>query len=575
MLTGQKELFNSILNFDSAIYVEAPAGCGKTYACIKSVSILANCNKLKEFEKVLVLTFSKNARAQILNELSKYDKTDKIYKHIEISNYHSFYKKYLDRYRDLIGFKKNFTIVDDDEYKESYYIQKKFLSSKNDLIEFGDYYKINNKYYSSKDNVETRNKDIIDKYNEYYEFSKETGIITFNMFGILINDILDKSPILAKLISHDFPYIFLDEYQDTDDLQEYFLIRLFNYSKCVFFADPIQRIYSFKGASGKRLSNLKDIFKTIISIKFEENYRYKTKYDIIAILNNIRTGNKLNYDILTNGKVFDIPIKLKNASDLYTKLGKNYIPSSIYWSILKNGLIKRDIIIKKSICILVKTNELVNKLCLFFEEKKKTCHEISDSKYMLKLNIILKKYFTQQTRENIIKNSVLIYALCKHNRKIEDTSFEKISELTAIQIFRKRQDEFKNIIEIIKKYNLEKISSTQQQKMILEMIKLITFEKLNYSAFHFVANVMNCKDISEKNIDNIYIQRQYQSSYSTIKPGLYIANYYQCKGREFDEVIIILDPEIKDVVKNRNILYVINSRMKEKLFIGNFKFIGS
>ena len=80
--------------------------------------------------------------------------------------------------------------------------------------------------------------------------------------------------------------------------------------------------------------------------------------------------------------------------------------------------------------------------------------------------------------------------------------------------------------------------------------------------------------ISEKNIDNIYTQKQYISSYTNIKPGLYVANYYQCKGREFDEVIVILDPQIEDLEKNRNILYVTHSRMKEKLFIGKYKFIG-
>lgn len=568
MLIGQDQLYNKILNFDNAIYVEAPAGCGKTYACIKCVKILSNSNKLKDFQKVLILTFSKNARAQILNELSKYDKSDKIYKHIEVSNYHSFYKKYLDKYRDLIGFKKEFTIVDDEEYKNYFGI------SENSNIEFGQYYKMQNKYYLGSNNVETTELEVINNYNKYYHLSKETGIITFDMFGILINELFDKSPNLVKLVAHDFPYIFLDEYQDTDNLQEYFLIKLFKYSKCVFFADPIQMIYSFKGASADRLPKLKKIFPNIIEIKFEKNFRYESNEDIISILENIRTGNKLNYENLTNGKVFDIKIHLKNNSELNTKYGRNLEPTNIFYSILSTGIVKNALCNNKSICILVYKNEFVDKLCLLFDEKGYKCHEISDSKFMIKLNINLKYYFSSSDKDKIISSSLLIYCLCKYNRKIDDMTYEKLCKLSTLQFFRKRKQEFLKLNHIISKYNLTKITLNERKEMILEMINLISKEDKNYFAFHFVENVISINDITKKNIDNIYIQKQYTSSYSNIKPGLYIANYHQCKGREFDEVIVVLHPKFENLQKNRNILYVIHSRMKEKLFIGKYHFVG-
>ena len=568
MLIGQEQLYHQILDFENAIYVEAPAGCGKTHACVKGVKILSDNNKLKAFQKVLILTFSKNARAQILNELSKYDKSELLYKHIEVANYHSFYKRYLDKYRDLIGFNKEFTIVDDEEYKDIFNIPIK------SEIEFGDYYRLNGKYYKAKNNIETTNSNIIYKYNKYYNLSKKSGVITFNMFGILINELFDKSPKLIELISHDFPYIFLDEYQDTDNLQEYFLVRLFKYSKCIFFADPIQMIYSFKGATEERLQNLKIFFPNIIEIKFEENFRYKSKKDIVSILENIRIGKNLNYDNLINGKVFNVKIKLNNKSELQTKYGKNISPSNIFYSILSTQIVSQALKNKKCICILVRTNELVSKICRFFDEKGFKCNEIADSKYMLKLNIIIKKYFSSKTVDEIIKYSLYIYSLCKNNKKIDDISFEKLSEINTKQFYRKKKEEFLNIKGVICKYKLETLTLVERQKMIVEIINLIPKNCRNYSATHFVENVMVMNCVTDKNIDNIYTQKQYVSSYTDIKPGLYIANYHQCKGREFDEVIVVLDPEFENLQENRNILYVIHSRMKEKLFVGKYNFVG-
>ncbi len=565
MLEGQNELYKHILTFNKAIYVEAPAGCGKTYACVRSANLIAETKLIKDFQKILILTFSKNARAQILNELTKYDKSSNIFKHIEIANYHSFYKKYLDKYRDVIGFKKEFTIVDDEEYKGIFKVEN---------ITFGEFYKIDGKYYSSSSNLEITNERIINSYEKVYELSKETGIITFNMFGVLINQLFDKSEQLAELICHDYPYIFLDEYQDTDELQERFISKLFQYSKFVFFADPIQMIYGFKGASDKRLSKLRDFFPNIIEIQFTENFRYKCQQDIIDILNDIRLGRNINYSNLVSGGIFQIPVRLHNKNELFSKYGKNILPSCIVFSILKKKYVELALKNNKSICILVNTNELVNKICQKFEEKRITCHEISDSQYMLKLNIIVKKYFNSSSIDEMILFALQIYALCKYNKKIDEISYKNLNKINLNNFRRKKTDEFVNLKNFVNNYDLTNLTIENKKDLLSNFVKLIKRENKNFAACHFIETISKLKEISDKNIDNIYTQKQYESSYSKIKSGLYIANYYQCKGREFDEVIIIVDPGIEDIKKNRNILYVIHSRMKEKLYIGKYDFVG-
>ena len=112
----QAEFIEKIKLNNKYIVVEAPAGTGKTFSCIQAVKALCDSNRLESFQKVLILTFSRNARAQLLKELSKFPLDDEIYKHIDINNYHSFFKKYLDTYRDTIGIEQRISVVDDEDF---------------------------------------------------------------------------------------------------------------------------------------------------------------------------------------------------------------------------------------------------------------------------------------------------------------------------------------------------------------------------------------------------------------------------------------------------------------------------
>lgn len=112
----QAEFIDAVKSNKKYIVVEAPAGTGKTFSCIQAVKALTDMRRLESYQKVLILTFSRNARAQLLKELSKFPLDDEIYKHIDVNNYHSFFKKYLDAYRDIIGIKNPLCVKDDEDF---------------------------------------------------------------------------------------------------------------------------------------------------------------------------------------------------------------------------------------------------------------------------------------------------------------------------------------------------------------------------------------------------------------------------------------------------------------------------
>lgn len=88
-----------------------------------------------------------------------------------------------------------------------------------------------------------------------HELFKENGIVHFDIFASLCKELLEKSNSLCKIICDIYPVIILDEFQDTNP-DEWELIRLLGaHSTLIALADPDQRIYDFRGADPKRISN--------------------------------------------------------------------------------------------------------------------------------------------------------------------------------------------------------------------------------------------------------------------------------------------------------------------------------
>ncbi|WP_448955558.1 UvrD-helicase domain-containing protein [Labrys neptuniae] len=93
-------------------------------------------------------------------------------------------------------------------------------------------------------------------------------------------------PLLAKVVAARFPFIFVDEYQDTDPLVVStlldHLLKTDNPPLVGFFGDKMQNIYS--GGVGELSAEQQAL---LVQIKKEENYRCSTA--VIDLLNKIRT----------------------------------------------------------------------------------------------------------------------------------------------------------------------------------------------------------------------------------------------------------------------------------------------
>src|SRR5690606_13784629 len=100
----------------------APPGTGKTFTAVATAMKFTNFNiesNPRYNKKVLILTFSKNARAQIEKQLDTLSSDDVNWdKYIEITNFHSFFQKYVWAYSKYLGLKDNLIILSPKKRKE-------------------------------------------------------------------------------------------------------------------------------------------------------------------------------------------------------------------------------------------------------------------------------------------------------------------------------------------------------------------------------------------------------------------------------------------------------------------------
>ena len=157
------------------------------------------------------------------------------------------------------------------------------------LEELNKYYKDNRKSYEYIENLE---KEIKTKSITYWDYGRKLldGKITHEDVLLLSNFMFRDFPKLSQILADRYPFLFVDEYQDTELetielLIDYHLLR--NSSKLIlgFFGDSMQKIYN-KGIGKIPQKYINDNILSFITK--EENFR--SSINVINLLNKIRTN---------------------------------------------------------------------------------------------------------------------------------------------------------------------------------------------------------------------------------------------------------------------------------------------
>lgn len=266
---------NAILEDKSVLLIACP-GSGKTRTL--TFKIAYELSKLKtDKEFVIAITYTNNAAEEIKDrvELLGVDTTQ-----LWIGTIHSFCMEWIIRpyhlYSDRL--KNGFKVCNSFDTEQLLTkICEKYSNPKVTLYDFQYYATINGTYRIISKNSNNNNhiKVIL---TEYFSTLKKNNKLDFEQILFYAYDLLKKRPVISSILCKLFPFILIDEYQDTTEIQYHIVSKILSAnkgcSKTLIVGDPNQSIYNSLGGYPMAKKELEQLlgFK-LQQLSLDKNYR--------------------------------------------------------------------------------------------------------------------------------------------------------------------------------------------------------------------------------------------------------------------------------------------------------------
>lgn len=588
----QKE---AVVNTDGPMLILAGAGSGKTKVLTTKVAYLIE-EKNIDPNNILAITFTNKAAKEMKERIFKLEGNSAFY--IQISTFHSFGLKILKENCELLGYEKNFTILDSDD---SLSIIKKIIKELN----------IDANKYNPKaiKNVISNNKnEIIDPekyslyvntdfdeialevYRKYEKSLKINNAVDFDDLLILPLKLFNNNPGVLQKYQEKYKYVFIDEYQDTNEPQ-YILSKMISakYKNITVVGDADQAIFTWRGANYKNILNFEKDYKDAKVVLLEENYR-STK-TILNAANNVIKNNKVRKEKnLWTQNEEGSKITYYKAFD--EKDESNYVVNEIK-KLIEKGVNPKDI------CVLYRANaqsRTVEEAFLtsnisynivgsyaFYNRK-----EIKDLIAYLKLIYNNKDDVSLLRVINYPKRGI-------GNKAIENLAIKSnVLDKSLYEVIDSGKElEFKNMIEEIKKEESH-LTLTELIDMVLDksgMKKSLEDEKSieadirleNLEEFKSIAKAMEINEgiVSlEELLDKLALVSDVSEQKNDNEDKVTLMTMHAVKGLEYDYVFVVgveegLFPHSNSLESNdeleeeRRLCYVAITRAKKKLYLIN------
>lgn len=286
----------AVNHIEGPMLVLAGAGSGKTKVLTNRIANLID-NGISPYN-ILAITFTNKAAKEMKDRvISLIGGTASS---IQISTFHSLGLRILKENYSLLGYERNFTIIDSDDVLT---IIKKIMKDLNMSKEHYNPREIKNKISSAKNemmDIEKFSKiefdhKIVEVYKTYQKKLKQGNSVDFDDLLILPIKLFKSYPSVLEDYQDRYKYILIDEYQDTNEAQ-YTFTRLLSakYRNIFVVGDNDQAIYAFRGANYKNILNFEKDYPEAKTILLEENYR-STK-NILNAANSVIKNNRERKD---------------------------------------------------------------------------------------------------------------------------------------------------------------------------------------------------------------------------------------------------------------------------------------
>ena len=261
------------------ILVVAGAGSGKTRVLTHRIAHLIDNQGVSPFA-ILAITFTNKAAQEMKHRVGALvgPVADKMW----VSTFHSACARILRYETEAIGFPSSFTIYDQaDSVRLTGYICRDFnldpkrmpprsvqaaiSAAKNEMISVAQ-------YKDRAANVFERR--IGDIYDEYQQRLRRAGAMDFDdLLGNTV-DLFRQRPDVLDRYRRRFEHVLVDEYQDTNSVQNQLVLLLGQEHRNVFVVgDADQSVYRFRGADIRNILEFERAFEDVTVVLLEQNYR--------------------------------------------------------------------------------------------------------------------------------------------------------------------------------------------------------------------------------------------------------------------------------------------------------------
>ena len=572
----------SIRDLDEGAYlILASAGSGKTRVLTERIKRISESAD----KRILAITFTNKAAEEIRERLGTSDKIKKI---VFVGTFHSFCQSILELRFNFLGYKRMPHIFEDDSdriglIKQAIKSVPYFETIYNNLEP-----KKKNEYtFNALQFISTVKREVLTAeklaeqsenneyqylFETYQDILKSNNAIDFDDIIRLVYELFTNNEAVANLYRRAYNFICIDECQDLNKLQYYFLKSLCGNvnNNVMMVGDPNQSIYGFNGSTS---SIMKKDFVTDFKaeeIIMDENYRCSK-----AVINasNILMGLNVEPSNYIKQGIFEIyeaqcendetNFVLNKISELINLKTHDDIEGEITYN--KISILARN----KYVCKLIKES-LTNKNIPFYFKSgdiglkfSSSSMKIFDLYFRIKINPLDKLH--QKRLEDYLSVGDIY-----NSNELENSEFRIASQIkdiineTTIENFHLKIEDLKELFE--KKSD----GNDDEQKMTIDELNDLENQLTQYKKQNIKPTLEGFKSSIALGLTNIPNNKEV---------GICLSTVHTMKGQESDIVFIIgMDdgtfPDYKAIKKGgeelqqeKNNTYVAFTRAKRFLYV--------
>lgn len=281
------EQMRAVLTTEGAVLILAGAGSGKTKTLTHRIAYLIDEKKVNP-EHILAVTFTNKAAQEMRERIEKLLSQSEVAEYgavvlpPHIGTFHNICAKILRREIEVLGYGRNFNIIDDQDQQSIVKKAMKALEMDPDQVKPRSLLEAISKAKNAQMDPEqyllqtgSYYEELAAKvYERYQKELKEINALDFDdLIRLTVKLFQEHEEVLAKY-QDTFRYVMVDEYQDTNSLQ-YTLVHLLSkkHGNIFVIGDDYQSIYGWRQADIRNILDFEKDYPEAAVIVLDQNYR--------------------------------------------------------------------------------------------------------------------------------------------------------------------------------------------------------------------------------------------------------------------------------------------------------------